>query len=1573
MMSRNSKRKKMIRRLQRAKRRQRRGVLMLVVLSMLVLFVLVAVAFVINASQQHTAAKAVARVGQTGVDPARQIDEAFYQLVRGTRNRHSCIRGHSLLGDLYGVDGIKGVLSTNPTVMTGTGSQFIQIDLQPGAGFTLETTVGAYNGCVLTFLDGAARGVSTRVVGFDGATTVRVMTPNSPQLPAQGDQFMLNGRPFSGTGFGYETGSQNLGTQALLPNRSSYGTADGENLAANFIQGGADESWDAPDYQNMAMALVVTNSSGVVTAVIPSFHRPALINHLAPPTNTNHGAWMVPKELRNTIGTFDPVNNPTPWQVDNDGDGVPDSVWIDLGFPPQQAKDGTLYRPLFAFLCIDMDGKLNLNAHGTATQAANSSYNYSMTANFAGGGGAAHTPNLPLGEGYGPPEINLGALGISSTEFTDLLNSRYGADSLPGVSGADDPLSALKQFEYPANTSATVADTIYHLPPDPFGVNAVGVDYRGSPLVDTRLKALSTVDDPYEFDFSRRKARGISKAVDNPFSPAELERALRMFDIDAGQTPPRLAQLAPTLADRRHEITTDSWDLPSPGVALPAELRSGGWANSLVEILRRKLVSGGVANGAATNTEIAKMLPPEVINGLRMDLNRPFGNGRDDNGNGTPDDPAEATSSEVAWRGADGRNYPTGFAGAAFNHLNNNTSPISNTQQARQVFARQLYCLMMLLTDLQYNHPQHPNQDAVTKPTDAEFRARRIAQWAINVVDYRDADAIMTPFEYDVNPFNGWLAMDGNPGSDEGGERRLVWGVEDPHLVLTETFAFHDRRVIDGDRDKTMDMMAKDPAEDDDHLDQSRIPQGSTFLELLCTGSSANTLLPPELYSGGSLDLSRVPTGSTEPVWRLVITTPNRTRDDNNLLARLEVDTDPLYGGDIEPEATQLEPDNFYIEGGTGAAGKLEIERIVWFTTSGQLNPANSTVAGADRIYYRRIGGASVSPGQYAVVGPRPETIIGWNKNTNVESSAKIQLGSGAYNIDLYDGAGTKRYPASGIKSVVAMVAAADPPSTWSDTGNTAPNGIGLSISEPRPTATNYYPEPDMDNPQVAGLKDSYLAIKDEPLDQRANKPLNDATVRANGTKFNYTTVLLQRLANPTIAYNATTNPYITVDWMPIDLTTFNGEDSAPTDFDEATFGEPWDPDQANATATIFASRQRGKSGIATANIWSPVSDIGNSVAVGNAVFKEFPPEDTGHTLGYLNKDYGARWMSGTTYLGDPQTPFPWIAIANRPLVSQMELLNVPAASQGRLFYEFSTASSTPADPYDVNGGATDTEKYQRYRSPFGHLLNFRQTATPSPTPNNGTHFYRMLDYVHVPSRFVGTDDVLNPITSAFGGAGTGTEYYHPPFNRVSRFRDPGRVNINTIFSSRVWTGVLNGHQGPSLQKIVDSRRGYGSANTNMLTMDSTYPTFFTNPFRSAGASDLAPNANMRRAGVEATLLRTSTVDPGTPSTTPLFDNSSNSQANNSDRNSYFRYQTLNRMGNLVTTRSNVYAVWITMGYFEVDPGSGQLTGRELGADLGAIERHRGFYMIDRTIPVAFEPGMNHNVDDAVILRRFIE
>ena len=53
-----------------------------------------------------------------------------------------------------------------------------------------------------------------------------------------------------------------------------------------------------------------------------------------------------------------------PWDVDNDNDGTPDSVWVDLGFSVQTTTDGRRYKPLFAIYCIDLDGKLNLNAHG---------------------------------------------------------------------------------------------------------------------------------------------------------------------------------------------------------------------------------------------------------------------------------------------------------------------------------------------------------------------------------------------------------------------------------------------------------------------------------------------------------------------------------------------------------------------------------------------------------------------------------------------------------------------------------------------------------------------------------------------------------------------------------------------------------------------------------------------------------------------------------------------------------------------------------------------------------------------------------------------------------------------------------------------------------------------------------------------------------------------------------------------------------------------------------------------------------------------------------------------------------
>ena len=78
------------------------------------------------------------------------------------------------------------------------------------------------------------------------------------------------------------------------------------------------------------------------------------------------------------------------------------------------------------------------------------------------------------------------------------------------------------------------------------------------------------------------------------------------------------------------------------------------------------------------------------------------------------------------------------------------------------------------------------------------------------------------------------------------------------------------------------------------------------------------------------------------------------------------------------------------------------------------------------------------------------------------------------------------------------------------------------------------------------------------------------------------------------------------------------------------------------------------------------------------------------------------------------------------------------------------------------------------------------------------------------------------------------------------------------------------------------------------------------------------------------------------------------------------------RLGNLATTRSSVFAIWITVGLFEVNP-DGTVSDRELGSDSGEVRRHRGFFVLDRSIPVAFEPGKNHNVERAIRVSSFLE
>lgn len=1624
-------------------------------------------------------------------------------------------------------------------------------ELYPFAGAVLTMLSGPAAGCstrILGFvpLTGTSDGGQLRVAAFDGVSTSDLVTYIQNGNTCE---YVINGSPFSGTGAGLNLtamSGERLNQTMMGEDANGNGTLDaGEDtnnngvldsypridyaLAPNPVHfspstvngygdpagpGGANEDYDAVDYQNMLLSTgqaVDTNGDGTADTFIPSLHRAQLVRYWFQLMVNNSAAfnfswpagwndtqkWQAlcwPDKHATSMGSNDratmlavirrivlrPLSidhqnftgsnanfNPiwdgvtadgSQWDIDNDGDGVPDSIWVDLGLPARSTPDGRLYKPLFAILCKDLDGCLNINAHGSSAQLA-TAYSTATSGPYPG---ATAAVRLPRGGGYGPADVCLTKV-LNSQDVTNLLRGRnsggvtlegrygesFASGAEAGVTGSTSKLSLLKRFEVPQNytdifTSGNV-DTAklrsYCAPPDFWARGTVALDYRGQPFFDAIAWTNENTNNPYDLNLTHRLAvqdSSVHTNADNPFAPAELEWLLRPYDLDVPSLASRLRGLDQngSLFNNRHALTTDSWDIPSPSnTVIPEQsTASRAHASKLADLLRARLVEEhgwseplSLAYEKQIITEMSQLLSWDLATNLRMDINRPFGNGRDDNANQTVDE-SEEGGSQQAWSDV--------FGSAVTFQLTNGVTAATDPKTARQLYARHLFVLAMLLWDRGYLQPTTTGTlDAgLSEGQKRELTIRRLAQWAINVVDFRDADSVMTPFEYDKNPFDGW-GVDGNLTTDESvstcPDRRVVWGCEAPELLITETLAFHDRRVMDTNLDsgiqkKRFEWDGTNWVPKDPDLDQPRIPQGSAFFELYCTHNPTNVVVPGDLYTYDSTNKWRLKldalspadgAGRTYPVWRMVIS-----------------DFKSVTGQDVKqrladrPDSVSLEPrqshgtshpetdDNFNLQRETigGDMVDVDIERIVWFA-----NQSPTGYEDEDRIFYRRSGSTYLAPGRYLVIGPRQTTSIGALATAlGTPSDRQIQLTSSG--VTVKDSSKNDQYlevlksdfsnTTALVQPVETMIVAADPPSLWTNKPLTAPMGIGINISEPLPEH-NYYTEPTQDNSNNSGIRDAYGSIPsgpfpDQPEDSQNGRPLKDAGLLATGTTEHCKTVFLQRLANPKAAYHPVTNPYRTVDWAPMDLTVFNGEDRKPAD---PGYPDNWDPDDPRAESAkkvYLATCQRNGS---NQNLWkqqwtsvpavstwkAAYAGTGNDVFTPNFTFDPLNAVDRYHTLGFLNKDFGAPWKyadlpaaTGSDsdaykkmYTGDPQNPFPWLAWNNRPFANCAELLLVPSCSSARLAHEFSPAKSD--NPYDATNAAG-------FSYPFGHLGNFFQA---SDNADESPHLYRLLEYLRVPSPFVGLEKVLNPSTTYFGNtASSDTVLLRPPFNFLSDYREPGRININTIFQPNVWNAVLNGYPDPTAaaptppySSLVQSRAGHGAS--------VVYPTLFANPFRSAGSSQFVPplrtgSATMARRGVNATLLRARGADPDDTSAghgdQPLFFAAdTTNEYRRTDRNASFAYQGLQRLSNVLTTRSNVYAVWVSVGYFEVeqqptgyDPSvypDGYALGQELGSDTGEVRRHRAFYIIDRSIPVGFRRGEDLNSGNCVLLKRFIE
>jgi hypothetical protein len=1986
------------------------------------------------------------------------LDDVLLQLIRDTDNPQSVLRSHSLLGDLYGNDGFQaqilydpasraipqwakvpsfpdpdpntGMATSGPAQnMPGgiTGGQMIQFDVAAaidyyGQPVELSALDDAYAGQILTFVSRGVqpntgndvpldcRNISTRIIksrkyqannadrwqltvmAFNAANGTLITNPR-----LIGDaRFVVNGRPFNGTGAGLDVsvtstapndppvaklvaaetdgGNQptTIGQIALLPNpvffnprnvilpgntttpanpllyfSDSAGFANlnayADSGRADMVgRGGSDETYDAADFQNMFLALVpdsaedydarddyFENPDGTPTTIptaapptlgeqiLPSFQRPDLLHYWAKQldpaiTDFRESALATnPLLLRKILLRPNWIDHPLfdgsnlqipvqatpgdklahmiygPWDVDNDNDGVRDSVWIDAGLPIIQGPHGRLVKPLVAMLVVDMDGRLNVNAHGSA-DLAGADPEVADDVPIAGG---EESDDTPRGMGWGPADISLEALfdNDGDDKFQRLVeggngvSGREGPDQDPGRGDMYDVMPQINQFGW-SQRGRQVPRSLFAIPPDLRVRYGSAVNALGQLVIEATLdsemtgEGQLTGDSPYE---AALYAEGVDtfngpQALDAPFSLGELEKILRMFDTDSSALPSRLWRATGGIdSEERNRITTDSWDLPAPNIAMPKELElllppltgpgptvinpatNQPWRRlpqstaELLEIRVRAVLNkqdpddfplfpvplagdpGNAANAdppppaARLRIIMRQILAPELAAGVRLNVNRPFGNGRDDNGNGVVDEPGEdtITSGVTAWDGASAPGFAAetmnaAFAAAQFKPLDVtfDGEPLADIGKLddrdamlqRQLLARHLYVMALTMT-APATYFQAANVGS-TPPAELAY-CRGVAQWAVNAVDFRDADSIMTPFEYDLNPFDGWQP-DGDLRSvnDHGGPDGLsnytqpntqlddtyVWGAERPELVITETLAWHDRRTQDlaneDDYPPTADPQSlTDPnlQDFDPDYDQLVRPRGAFFVELYnpnaaMPGASADT---HDIHFNGNqasdwgvkLSKTHDNTLNGSPVWRMAVYKR----------------TPPGANGISIAAASLWDPDDRNVQD-KDAAGSLQVhrpsvvmDRSVYFTT---VDPATSRPPGMwdeDGVAFFASNAANVGtvrPGRYLVVGggrdlestgvfssplgdvvangdPVPGKPVEWKPRRRIDLVPRTGPNDpGVANTvrlidfkldgspvqDTTDPGNPFRVEAPSEADLVSTnlvqpFQPGDPPAAcvadvaiidqvWDEDDNYDDNPNGgagirrrpLTISEPARGYIDrfintewlenrgHYGNPaqtaidvPLDGPVVNNARTSndirsfletrvddngnsiwsdqypiprYLRDADPALcrvGELSNNPDDDPRV-------SYAFIFLQRLANPVLPWNPEpghpahdanlqVNPYMTVDRMSTDLTVFNGRPQSPP---HSPHGYEEDKDSNNGLGTntndiasTFSSLERGYNGLGgpapatyQPSLWfqqRPSQGRATEPRVrpnlyqgktnNNIVFKA-PPFCT---LGFLNKSLQ---LSTTPTDADPaikaarqrlqpERPFHWLSWNNRPYVSGNELMMVPRVRSSMLMREFSDLSNTipgyspyvPPTNDELKSGIDMGNLTRRPYGAFAHVQQFfyeNGAAPPANAPADGlpTRLYRLLDFVGTPSLFTGATTWLNPATVGLGpapaAAGNAASAFddprtdrQAPFNNVSTFREPGRVNLNTIAAPAVYAGIFHDehddaehvspapnedeiHPGPlwntTDDAFVRSRRGATGSSGDILALDATLPTFFANPFRSANAGDLVPLPHMVRAGVECTLARSTSATASGIDNTPLFAATTPEPYRDMTRNPFFRYEPMVRLNNLTTTRSNVFAVWITVGFFEVEeaplksdfedangnppeptltqlydrvyPDGYQFT-KEDGLDEGDVRRLRGFYIIDRSRAAGFIPGQDVNAETTIRLHRRIE
>jgi hypothetical protein len=696
-------------------RQRRNGFVLLLVMVLLILFTIIGIVFVAYSSSEARAS----RISRESEAPRRSDVEAelafsfflgqFISDTDDTNGVYSSMRGHSLLRNMFGLNDSNNPAGSLNTMFNGTGR-----------------------------LHGVA-----------------------PLCPVNTDEYNLVNYMYF----------QRMNEPLHDPERMGW-RANTTQARGPYV-GGFNVPYTYPDLNNFYLGAQRASDGAILTQ---SFHRPWLFGSL----NSSNPNWTNQQGKYLTVRPRPADHTPDfPYPEDEGGDvknltGCPgfvdakgniynnDSIWMDLGFPVKIGPDGKKYKPLFAPLVLDLDGRINLNFHGNAR-----------------GPGGSHVSN----QGWGAWEINPRLLSDPTkpalqAEWANLLTGmptppsltgRYGADKQPGALGAVTPFIGAPRFYAQvdfdgSNENAGGAPTgQFLLPGMPGGPTATASFPQYPPGYGNGVAAEGT-NHPSAYNFFT--PTGGDLGTSSPFGDvSNLEAILRYGETNSPALTSNLFTICPqnmSLPNVRRMVTTASYDIEAPCFS------PWTWDPTAqpYQLAQNALYPTGAA------AKFPNLTPVPAI-----PANSEFA--------------SDYRSAKIAIGGADksapGRlglnrldlnqtlpKYPTPNAQNQINPQD--MGAFQAAQIARQQLANDIFTRLRAVTGAPDPATVTPGAPGVSTP---DYDALRyLAQLSVNIVDYIDGDDIMTPFNWnpafvnDPDPRKGW-----------------VFGTELPRLVLNEAYA----------------------------------------------------------------------------------------------------------------------------------------------------------------------------------------------------------------------------------------------------------------------------------------------------------------------------------------------------------------------------------------------------------------------------------------------------------------------------------------------------------------------------------------------------------------------------------------------------------------------------------------------------------------------------------------------------------------------------------------------------------------------------------------------------------------